>query len=333
MQTDQSVDETKVIDETNFVRRSIRNPDNILLERRDIKDLVRKVRANHSDTVVLKIKDHIVADITETVMDDIIAALSSNKVCQALYIQNLSSAISDHQVKALLEVLQKKKIWCLNIGENYRVSKIMWIRFCKMLDKTNVTHLYVSEHVIDIELKNKMREMIRMNRKKHSLHCSIKNIKVIEKCTNMWWNPINAIKHQLDPDFNKKASSSNDKITSIKDNGKQTTKLTPHHTAYWAKGYGEETNTEWKFECKCGETCSSYENFRYHPIGAQYECTRCSIWSHVVCMLGNMNSEDMEELSELLCFKCTAINRRNKLKELKEANYSYNSETNGFFTI
>lgn len=101
--------DAQVFNASNFVRRSIRNPDNVLLERRDVKDLVRKIKANTLDTVVLKIKDHIVADITETVMDDVIAALSSNKVCQALYIQNLSAAISDHQVKALLEVLQKKR--------------------------------------------------------------------------------------------------------------------------------------------------------------------------------------------------------------------------------
>lgn len=213
----------------------------------------------------------------------------------------------------------------------------MWNYFCKMLGKTNITHLYVSEHVIDIELKNKMREIIRMNRKKHTLHCSIKNIKIIEKCTNMWWNPINAIKHQLDPDFNKKSSSPNDKLLSSSDNSKTnekpTLKLTPYHTAYWAKGYGDETNTDWRFECKCGETCSSYENFRFHPVGNQFECTRCKVWSHVVCMFGNMNTEDMEELPETLCYKCTSINRRNKLKELKEMSYSYNSVTNGFSEI
>jgi hypothetical protein len=47
--------------------------------------------------------------------------------------------------------------------------------------------LYVSEHSIPIEMKNKMRDHIRENRKKHTLHCAFKNLHVIERCTNMWW--------------------------------------------------------------------------------------------------------------------------------------------------
>jgi hypothetical protein len=34
---------------------------------------------------------------------------------------------------------------------------------------------------------SQMRFNIRENRKKHELHCSPKNLRVIEKCTNMWW--------------------------------------------------------------------------------------------------------------------------------------------------
>ncbi len=34
------------------------------------------------------------------------------------------------------------------------------------------------------------------------------------------------------------------------------------------------TGADWKFKCKCGETCSSYENPRYYPKGRLFECDR-----------------------------------------------------------
>jgi len=148
---------------------------------------VKKIQSNQSDTVILKVKDHIIADINSAVIEIIIMALSKNKVCQALYVQNLSKSIGDSQIKGLIELLRKKKIWCLNIGETYEVSNEGWQYFCDMLPTTFVTHLYVSEHVISAELKTLMRSHIRDNRKKHTKHCSLTNIKVIEKCTNMWW--------------------------------------------------------------------------------------------------------------------------------------------------
>jgi len=95
----------------------------------------------------------------------------------------------NQQVKHLIDVLKlpRNNIWNLNIGENYEVSVAMWEWFCEELQYTKVTHLYVSEHTIPIELKNKMRYYIRENRKKHNRHCSIKNLHVIQRCTNMWW--------------------------------------------------------------------------------------------------------------------------------------------------
>jgi hypothetical protein len=71
----------------------------------------------------------------------------------------------------------------------------------------------------------------------------------------------------------------------------------PSHSAYWAEGTGGKGAQEsWKFNCICGEMCSSYENYRYHPTGAMYACTTCGVWSHVVCMLGQVTLEDLEEL-------------------------------------
>lgn len=237
----------------------------------------------------MKIKDHLRADVSPVVVDAIIDALRGNKVCQALYMQNLGKGFGDKQLKSLVALLQRRCVWCLNLGENYEVSTAAWVDFCSSLPKTNVTHLYVSEHVMKIELKNLMRLNIRNNRSKHQMHSSLKNIQIIERCTNMWWNPINAIRHQLEVQATGKGKGKLDKLSS------RSMKLTPKDPAYWQDGKGAEK--PWKFNCICGETCSSYENHRYHPTGAQYECTTCHIWSHVSCVLGHqITEEDLEEL-------------------------------------
>eukprot|EP01031_Cornospumella_fuschlensis_P043745 gene43745-53496_t len=178
-----------------FVRRSVRDPQQALLHTSQVQALLNKIKTNHADTVVLKIKDHLISDINSTVMDHILAALHTNRVCQALYLQNLSRAMQNEQMLGLLALLKRKMIWALNVGENYEVSSDMWEHFCKELPSTNVTHLYVSEHVIPLSLKNQMRAHIRENRRKHNKHCSKRNVDVIARCTNMWWNPINALRH------------------------------------------------------------------------------------------------------------------------------------------
>ena len=173
--------------ESGLVRRSLRDPSKAYLDRTDVKSLLIKIRENHEDTVILKLKDHMMSDVNSVVLDEIISALYANKVCQALYFQNLSKAMNDEQLESLVGLLKKKKIWCMNLGENYNVSIGGWITFCNLLPQTLVTHLYISEHVISSDLKNKIRTNIRENRKKHDKHCSLSNIHVIEKCTNMWW--------------------------------------------------------------------------------------------------------------------------------------------------
>lgn len=73
--------------------------------------------------------------------------------------------------------------------------------------------------------------------------------------------------------------------------------LTPAHTAYWQEGVGEGGDKPWKFKCMCGESCSSYENFRYHPTGRMFECSNpaCCLWSHVHCVLGpNFTDKELE---------------------------------------
>ena len=58
----------------------------------------------------------------------------------------------------------------------------------------------------------------------------------------------------------------------------------------------ENDHKPWTFKCKCGELCSSYENPLYHPGGQWFECSQCSVWSHVHCMLGKLSPEQVLEM-------------------------------------
>ena len=108
--------------------------------------------------------------------------------------QNFNEGMRDDQVLHLLRVLQRPscKIWCLNIGETYKVQMKTWEKFTNGLAATNVTHMYASEHTITSELKDQIRETVRQNRSKHHLHDDPSNLDTIVRCTHCWWNPINA---------------------------------------------------------------------------------------------------------------------------------------------
>ena len=312
-----------------------------IFERRDVTRLLERIRDNDKDyTVILKVKDQVSADINQLVMDEIIASLWTNKVCQVAYIQNLGLAIQNEQIEGLIQLLIKRPIWALNIGETYNVSKEMWQKFCDKLPETSVTHLYVSEHTIDLKLKNKMRAHIRENRKKHTKHSSMRNLAVIERCTNMWWNPINTIRHQLEAKWQAKEDAKEAKRLEREEekqaeNDAKKRKIDrradaardaedDRHTSYWAQGFGEGGNTAWRFECSCLEVCSSYENFRYHPTGRQFQCTHCTKWAHVTCIFGsNVTDESLEDNKELLCHKCSATKRRSRITEMKDLDVDY----------
>jgi hypothetical protein len=102
--------------------------------------------------------------------------------------------MKDDQILHLLRVLQQPKcrIWCLNVGETYNVSDETWEAFTKGLARTKVTHMYASEHTITGEMKDEIRETIRLNRSKHDWHSNPNNLDIIVQCTHCWWNPINA---------------------------------------------------------------------------------------------------------------------------------------------
>jgi len=71
------------------VRRSTRDPNLALLEKREVQVLLSKLQTNHPDTVVLKTKQHVNADINSVVLDAIIDALGKNTVCEVNYPINL----------------------------------------------------------------------------------------------------------------------------------------------------------------------------------------------------------------------------------------------------
>ena len=177
---------------SHWVRRSVRQPHRSELMNPNVLELISKLRTNHPDVVVLKLKRYIGPDTPQLVMDAILDALLDNSNCQALYIQNFNEGMRDEQMMRLLKVLENGNIWCLNVGETYKVKTRTWEKFTEGLVRTSVTHTYASEHTISIELKDKIREIIRENRKKHDRHNNPENLDVIVQCTHCWWNPFNA---------------------------------------------------------------------------------------------------------------------------------------------
>lgn len=179
----------------NWVRRSVRQPSKALLNSKSLVSLVDKLKSNHPDMVVLKMKKYVNdPNAPQMVINAALDALEENSNCQTLYIQNFNVGMCDEQVLHLLKILQqpKCKIWCLNIGETYNVKPKTWNKFTKGLKKTNITHMYASEHTVTTEMKDQIRTTIRKNRKKHDLHINPNNLDVIVQCTHCWWNPINA---------------------------------------------------------------------------------------------------------------------------------------------
>ena len=179
----------------NWVRRSSRHPMHSILNSKQMKGFVDKLKSNDLDMRVLKMKKYINdPNAPQCVLDVALDALEDNSNCEALYIQNFNYGMCEKQVLHLLKILQQPacKIWCLNIGETYNVTTETWEAFTQGLEKTKITHMYASEHTITTEMKDEIRETIRMNRSKHDMHINPNNLDVIIQCTHCWWNPVNA---------------------------------------------------------------------------------------------------------------------------------------------
>jgi len=181
------------VDTSGWVRRSARMPQRSLLNAPKLLELLEKLRNDDQDIKVLKMKQFLPGmDAPTAALDIVLDALEVNTSVQSLYIQNYNEGMRDAQVLHLLKILKRGYIWCLNLGETYNVKAKTWRKFARGLRHTNLTHYYMSEHIIDTELKDKIRSIIRNNRSKHSRHIDPNNLEVIERCTHCWWNPINA---------------------------------------------------------------------------------------------------------------------------------------------
>ena len=74
--------------------------------------------------------------------------------------------MGDAQLEHLAQVLANKRVWALNVGENFQISIAAWARFTQALQQTAVGYMYVSEHHLKhTDLKLRMRDAIRVNRK------------------------------------------------------------------------------------------------------------------------------------------------------------------------
>ena len=154
---------------------------------------------NHEDynLSILHLKHYGLTDtLKPAVMDKLIMKIGKATSIQVLYIQNFPDAMRDIQLNNLMKVLKNGNIWAINIGEASKVSRKGWERFADSLSETNITHMYASENtLLTKELKKKMMDSIRENRKKDKRHYNISNKNIIEKVTHMWFNPRHSKKY------------------------------------------------------------------------------------------------------------------------------------------
>jgi hypothetical protein len=98
--------------------------------------------------------------------------------------------MGDAEIDALGDLLMANhNIWAVNVGETVNVSKACWLRFYEKLDKTSVTHMYVSEEELRrcaSRFKGKMIKCLSGNRNKHNNHIDPANEAIIRRITHMW---------------------------------------------------------------------------------------------------------------------------------------------------
>ncbi|CAL5226309.1 g9154 [Coccomyxa viridis] len=147
-----------------------------------------------ADGRVLRLKQYVPSDLLPGHMDAILDALAANTRVEVLYIQNFEWGMLDAQLRHLGEVLGNKRIWALNVGENFQITNQAWERFTLALEDTAVAYLYVSEqHLRNTDLKVRMRDAVRLHRRAGPA----RDPEVVDKVGNMWWNPKTSKKRRL----------------------------------------------------------------------------------------------------------------------------------------
>jgi hypothetical protein len=71
---------------------------------------------------VLRLKRYIPPGASPQMLNLLIDALAHNLHVEVLYIQNFEHGFFDKQLERLTEVLKLRRIWGLNVGENFGVS-------------------------------------------------------------------------------------------------------------------------------------------------------------------------------------------------------------------
>jgi hypothetical protein len=80
-------------------------------------------------------------------------------------LQAVAQGFSNKQLDKLLDLLALGRIWAVNVGENFLVTKSGWINFLNRLPENSLAYTYVSEaHLKGTGLKVQMRAAIRLNR-------------------------------------------------------------------------------------------------------------------------------------------------------------------------
>ena len=168
------------------------------LQRRDVQSLLRSLRSKERAVPrTLRLKNYISSDVNTQVIDNVLNALIDNEFVEALYIHNFEQGMTDDQIDLLIKVLEKGRIWILNVGENFQVSRDGWERLSEALKRTNVTHIYVSEHIITKDMKKRIIKSVRCNRAKDRRHLDYGRFEMINKIGQMWWNPRLRLDHVL----------------------------------------------------------------------------------------------------------------------------------------
>ncbi|KAK9795568.1 hypothetical protein WJX73_002300 [Symbiochloris irregularis] len=172
------------------LRRPRRVPGGDPLDNEPFRRLITMIRGNSTEFEangrVLRLKQYMPADANQAHIEAVLDALEVNDRVEALYIQNFEKGMRDEQLAHLVQVLRRKRIWALNVGENFHISLPAWEMFTNALLDTAVAYLYVSEHHIKgTNLKTDMRNAIRANRKE----APPRDAEVCSRIKNMWFNP------------------------------------------------------------------------------------------------------------------------------------------------
>lgn len=120
-------------------------------------------------------------------LDIVLVALLINTKVEGLYIQGYQN-FKDEQLYLLGGLLKKRRIWGINLGETWRVSKAAWLWLADQLHLTAVGYIYICEiRCVDAATKKRIIDTLGNNRRRD--RGQPRDAKVSNKLTLMWWSP------------------------------------------------------------------------------------------------------------------------------------------------